>query len=133
MSLVAQCHDPTSRVHHLRNNLAIIFATAGLFDQSSLSLPARIEFNKDKSLTKAVALIVVKRNQNPVPSRTPPGTFMPWRTGIDPRDLTRTFKDFVWAENIRLERLSICSLGVAKQSRRAGPDAKLSEECSVPL
>lgn len=42
-SLHALCHDPSSRVRHLCNNLAIIFAAAGLFDHSSVRPSIRTE------------------------------------------------------------------------------------------
>ena len=132
-SLAALCHDPKSSLHHLSNNLAIIFAAAGLFKQSSLTR-IRTESKENKFFLPTVALIVLAplgRGQNLVPSPTQPGRFETYNPGIDPRDLTRTFKDFVWAENIRLERLSICPLGVANQLLR-GLD-KLPEACSVPL
>lgn len=32
--LLAKCDDPTSRISHMLNNLAIIFASAGVFDLS---------------------------------------------------------------------------------------------------
>lgn len=68
-----------------------------------------------------------------VPSPSQPGKVETYSPCIDPRELIRIFKHFVWAENVRLERLSICPLGVANQIRKEGPDAQLSESCSVPL
>ena len=134
ISLFAQCHDPTSRVRHLCNNLTIIFAAAGLFDQSSIRLTSQTELKKTPVSLPGVCLITTKTIRGKlVPSRTQPGKIKEYKANIDSRDVTRTFKDFVWAENIRLERLSICPLGVTKQIRRAGPDAQLSESCSVPL
>ena len=129
-SLVAQCHDPTYGFRHLCNNLAIIFAAAGLFKQSTLSSSIRTDLKENKVRPPAVTLIKA-RTRGIVPSRTHPGYFKTYKLGIDPRDLTRTFKDFVWAENIRLERLSICPLGLHKQLQR-GLD-ELPEACSVPL
>ena len=134
LTLFASCHDPTSRVGHLRNNLTIIFAAAGLFDQSSLRSVHRRKFKENPVSVPGVSLITMRGIRgNLVPSRTEPGKVRDYRPDIDSRDLTRTFKDFVWAENIRLERLSICQLGINAQTRRAGPDAQLSEACSVPL
>ena len=134
LTFFASCHDPTSRVGHLRNNLTIIFAAAGLFDQSSLHSLHCIRLKENELYIPGVSLITMKGIRgNLVPSRTEPGKVKDYKPNIDSRDLTRTFKDFVWAENIRLERLSICPLGVIKQLRTAGPDAQLSEACSVPL
>ena len=128
--LAALCHDTTSRVRHLRDNLAIIFAAATLFDESLLS----VSFQADSVWLPQVGLInMAYVRGNLVPSPTQPGKFKTQYPEIDPRDLTPTFKDFVWAENIRLEMLSICPLGLYKQIRREGPNAQLSEMCSVPL
>ena len=139
-ALAAQCHDPTFRVRHLCNNLAIIFAVAGLFDQSSLRTSLHTELNLHTELKEnelplpGVVLITTKGMRGKVgPSHRQPGKFINYSSNINSQDLTRTFKDFVWAENIRLERLSICPLGITKQIRKAGQNALLSEACSVPL
>ena len=133
-ALAAQCHDPTFRVRHLCNNLAIIFAVAGLFDQSSLSTSLFTELKENELPLPGVVLITTRGIRGKVgPSSRQPGKFVTYSPNINSQDLTRTFKDFVWAESIRLERLSICPLGLAKQIRRAGQDAQLSEACSVPL
>ena len=138
--LVARCHDPTSRVHLLCNNLAIIFAGAGMVNESSLRSSVHTKLIRHTKLKENevpipdVVLITMRSVPGkPVPSRTHPGKFETAIPSFDPRELTRTFKDFMWAENIRLERLSICRLGIAKQLRKARPDAQLPEACSVPL
>lgn len=136
-SLFTQIHDSTCRVMHLLDNLRIIFAAAGLYD------PNWNKFGISKSLREARSALSVSGPRlvstnwidSPcIPSLAVPGK-MERKKGLtfDPRDLLCTFKDFVWAENIRLERLSICRLGTTKQIQRAGLDAQLQEVCSVPL
>ena len=73
------------------------------------------------------------RSDEAVPSPYEPGAFERKRLTFDPRDLIHTFKDFIWAEDIRLDRLSICPLGLPKLIQRAGLDAQLPELYSVPL
>ena len=134
MCLAAQCHDSTSRIRHLRDNLKIIFAAAGLFDQSSLRYSYRIKRkDHEDSLPRVCLMTTSSLGGKLMPSRFQPGKLRTYKPLIDSRELIRTFKDFVWAENIRLERLSICPLGIIKQLRRGDPDAQLSESCSVPL
>ena len=130
LSLAAQSHDPTSRISHLRDNLKIIFAAAGLFDQSSLRSSSK---DHEVSLPRVCLMTTKPLRGKLIPSRSQPGKFSTLRPFIDSQELIRTFKDFVWAENIRLERLSICPLGIIKQLERADPDVQLSESCSVPL
>ena len=130
-NLAAQGHDPTSRVRHLRNNLAKIFAAAGLFDQSSL----RAAFGK--VYQPAVLLIRMDRRRDRsgklIPSHTQPGTVKTYVPYFDCRELVRTFIEFVGADHLRLERMSLFAVGFSMRFDRADPDAQLSESCSVPL
>ena len=48
-------------------------------------------------------------------------------------DILQKFENFVFAEDVRLEKLSLCELGLQKQIIRFGAEAQLSEVCSVPL
>lgn len=48
-------------------------------------------------------------------------------------EITQKFKDFVFAENIRLQRLSLCKLGLQTRLEKFGEETDLSEICSVPL
>ena len=52
---------------------------------------------------------------------------------FETREITRKFENFVFAENIRLERLTLCALGLMKAIEKCGAEAQLSEVCSVPL
>ena len=133
-TLLAHCYDPTYQVNHLCNNLAIIFAAAGLFDPSTQHQFRRTKLRKMGLPLPKVSLMKTSRPTYHVPSRNQPGKMEGDRSPtIDSRDLVRIFKDFVWADNIRLERLSICSLGITEQIRQLGSDARLSEACSVSL
>ena len=135
-NLRAQCHDPTSRVRHLSHNLGIIFAAAGLNDLNAMIANDRILFKSIGLPTPHVRLMNLTLIQSPelVPSRRWPGRLTQKRhPGIESQELVRDFKDFVWADNIILEKLSLCRLGLLQGIRRAGPYAQLTEVCSVPL
>lgn len=135
-TLLAQCRDPTSRVGHLMNNLAVIFEAAGLFDLSSERRWNRIHLRTMSPPLARVPLIKTSliRRKRVIPSLNQPGKVqMDTPPTIDSRDLVRIFKDFVWADSIRLERVIICSLGITTHIRDVGSDAQLSEACSVSL
>ena len=135
-TLNAICYDSTSRVSHLIDNLAIIFAAAGFLDLVSMRMSRRIQLKTTGIPLPRVSLVrmALIRSAKWVPSPTQPGK---WQKEdpptIDPRDIVRIFKDFVWAENIRLERLSICPIGLTKDIIETGSDARLVESCSVSL
>ncbi len=69
-----------------------------------------------------------------VPDHTQPGKF---RRALPPmfetKEITKKFENFVLAENVRLERLSLCELGLWRELEKRGTEAQLSEVCSVPL
>lgn len=52
---------------------------------------------------------------------------------LETKDIIQKFENFVFAEDIRLERLSLCELGLQKAIEKFGAEAQLSEVCSVPL
>lgn len=52
---------------------------------------------------------------------------------FETKDIIQKFENFVFAEDIRLERLSLCELGLQRKIRRFGTEARLQEVCSVPL
>lgn len=52
---------------------------------------------------------------------------------FETENITRKFENFVFAENIRLERLSLCKLGLLGEISRLGAEAQLQEICSVLL
>lgn len=136
VKLYAQCHESTSRLRHLCNNLAIIFAAAGLYDPSSEHPFRRNRLKTTGSPLENVSLIKTSfiRSAGVVPSPIQPGKLQQKPAPIiEPRELVRVFRDFVWAENIKLDRLSICPLGLYKRIRKEGSKARLCEECSVPL
>ncbi len=51
----------------------------------------------------------------------------------DASRLRAKYKDHIWAENARIDRLSICQLGVTGLGGGINFDATLSEVFSVPL
>lgn len=125
-TLVAKAYDPTSRIHHLCNNLAIVFAAAGLYNIFIDKVPHRIILKTMGRPLLGVPLIrtEVLRPETYIPSPTQTGKMQRKDPPvIDSRDLVRIFKDFVWADKIRLERLSICPPGLTKHVRQAGSDA----------
>ena len=134
--LSAQCYESTSRVRHLCNNLAIIFAAAGLHNPYSARPSHRIALQTTGLPLGNVSLIRTAfiRPTGLVPSREQPGKFRNRvAPEIDSRDLVRIFRDFVWADNIRLDRLSICPLGLHRLIKQEGLKARLCEDFSVPL
>lgn len=135
-TLNAQCYESTSRVHHLSNNLAIIFAAAGLHNPYSESMAHRIRLQTAGIRLGKVSLIRTDliRPKTLIPSPEQPGRLQrETPPNFDSRVLVRIFRNFVWADNIRLDRLSICPLGLYKRIRKEGSKARLREECSVPL
>ena len=130
---MAQSFDPTSLVSHLSNNLAIIFAASGLYDLSSTSLLRRIQLKTTGIPLPGASLI----NMSYIRSERDMGS--PKQSGkrkhhnnpnFDSRGVIRTFKDLGRAEIIRLERLSLCPLGITKRVRQKGYP-QLSEAYSV--
>ena len=131
----AHSHDPTYRLWHLKNNLAFIFEAAGFLNPGALPQRCRDPRKPEISLP---GVPLIRNHQiytgEVVSSPKHPGKMQRKRPEpIESRDLVRTFKDFIWADNIRLERISICPLGLYKQIRRAGQDAQLAESFTVPL
>ena len=135
-TLTAQCHDPTSRVSHLCNNLAIIFAAAGLLDLPSERYIHRVQLKTAGLTLPGVSLIRTDfiKSTEYVPFPKHPGKLQEEkRLVFDCQELIRTFRDFVFANNIRLDRLSICPLGFQRLIRRAGSEAQLPETFIVSL
>lgn len=136
-TLSTKVHDSTNRIMHLFDNLKIIFAAAGLHNPSADRFSPSVSFKEARSAPSVPGPTLV--NTNWIRRPLVPSPHEPLKLEIkeslafDPRDLLCTFKNFVWAEKIRLERLSICRLGLAKHIQRAGSNAQLQEECSVPL
>ena len=52
---------------------------------------------------------------------------------FETQDIIKKFEDFVFAENIRLEKLSLCELGLQTALGKFGAETRLPEVCSVPL
>ena len=52
---------------------------------------------------------------------------------IDARELIPRYRDFLWAETFRLERLSLCQMGVTRQGEGLDLDVQLGEVFGVPL
>ena len=132
---MAQSFDPKSRVSHLSNNLAIIFAASGLYDLSSISLLRCIQLKITGIPLPGVSLIKLSyiRSERDMASPRQSGTRNHHDKPIfDSRGIIRTFKDCVLADNIRLERLSLCPLGITKRVRQTGYP-QLSEAYSVSL
>lgn len=134
-ALSAQCYESTSCVRHLCNNLAIIFAAAGFYDLSTGSTFRRFRLKTTGSPLDKVSLVRTEftRPTTLVPSPTQSGKLQRIKPLIDSRDLVRIFRDSVWADNIRLDRLSICPLGLHRRIKQEGLKAHLSEDISVPL
>ena len=71
-------------------------------------------------------MLVQNQNDGGRMKQTLPPMFETW-------GITQKFETFVLAEEIELERLSLCELGLTKDFLRFGEEARLREICSVPL
>ncbi|CAF9914051.1 MAG: hypothetical protein ALECFALPRED_009219 [Alectoria fallacina] len=52
---------------------------------------------------------------------------------FETQDIIKKFEDFVFAENIKLEKLSLCELGLQTALEKFGAETRLQEVYSVPL
>lgn len=74
------------------------------------------------------------RPRTSIRSHIQPGKLQQERPPLfETREINQKFENFVFAENIRLERLSLCELGLLKAIEKFGAEAQLTEVCSVPL
>ena len=123
--LQASCTDTTSRINPFLDEIKQSLDLAG-FQIPKLRLP--------QPETIVLLSTMSSRPHEFIPDSKQPGKYrrvLPplFETG----DIIQKFKNFVFAEDIRLERLSLCELGLQKQIERFGAEAQLSEVCSVPL
>ena len=123
--LLASCTDPTSRLRPFLNEIRRSFDVAD-FRTASLK----------KAYDELVVLISTASN---APKTIIRDTKHPdkFRRALQPLfetlDIIKNFEDFVFAENIRLEKLSLCELGLQTALEKFGAETRLPEVCSVPL
>ncbi len=128
--LHASYTDPTSRVGAFRDEIKRSFDVAGF------QIPRYRRFRP--SDTHLITILSTKhawsRPKINVPDHAKPGKF---RRAPPPmfetKEITEKFENFVLVENVRLEKLSLCELGLWKELEKPGTEAQLSEVCSVPL
>lgn len=128
LSVVAS--DPTRRLGLLLKSIRHTFTQAGLLDY-----PGPGYFNPDEHPIRVMNL----RSKGPIVRHGKKPTKLKTKTPskIDARPLLEQFKDEVWVEGARLEKLSLCKLGLATEIMRAGGNLDsqmgLNEIFSVPL
>lgn len=121
------CTDSTSRLGPFLDEIRQSFDDAG-FDI------ARLTQTKSEHVTLLKNVHAFKGPRQIIPDHAQAGKFRraPARL-FETKDITQKFENFVFAENIKLERLSLCRLGLGKKLARFGKETQLSEVCSVPL
>ena len=125
--LNAISHDYTSRIQPFAQTLFQYFTAAGFLVAGQIPL------------TLSLRIIEMHRVKNRVPSHNPwvrklIGYNTTLARKLDARMLSEKYKDYEWAADIRLEKLSICE-GVYKDSCEGGRivGQKFRDIASIPL
>lgn len=127
-SLRTSYTDSTSRLSPFLDEIRRAFRAAGF---QTPGLRPEINHGHIKLLSTKHAS---SRPKTLVRSPKEPSKFQrPEVPRFETRNIIQKFENFVFVEDIRLERLSLCELGLGKQIERFGAEAQLSEVCSVPL
>lgn len=85
------------------------------------------------------SVILLSNMPNRPKKKSVPDLKKPGRLGrhgppvFETKDIVQKFENFAFAENFRLEKLSLCKLGLHAEIERHGADAELQEVCSAPL
>ena len=129
--LNTRSYDATHRVRNLRLRLAHAYHAAGLSPKTcprDLQTQAATGEILD-SCDALVGLVKIYTRSKIAPSKRIPGKMIKVTPPpFDARGLLERYKDHVWMENVLLDRVSICKLGIHKAD--AG---ELLEVFSVPL
>lgn len=128
--LQASYTDCTSRLAAFRDEIQRSFDVAGF----QISGFRRFRPSSQRLLTLLSTTHAWNRPKIAVPDHTQPGKVRQTPPPMfETKEITEKFENFVLAENIRLEKLSLCELGLHKRLEKFGAEAQLSEICSVPL
>ncbi|KAF2100104.1 hypothetical protein NA57DRAFT_56030 [Rhizodiscina lignyota] len=122
--LYAGPDDPSGLLLPLCKHLRTLFTDAGLMvkDDRQLKLHATV-----------LNTIYVKRSSRDRSSGHGPNARAPLR--VDATALLELYKDFVWADGVRIEKIAICKMGAKKTFDAAGNivDEAYEEVASIPL
>jgi activating signal cointegrator complex subunit 1 len=133
--------DPTYRLQPVAETIRHAFHFAG-FAFSSEILLHRDKTNRtmEEFLSTPIIQAVIMqmmRSGNIVSSFQHPGKFRQETPEVDLRDVLTEYQNHTWLENLRLEKVSLCRLGMAKEILRRGggidSDMELFEDFSIPL
>lgn len=121
------CTDSTSRLGPFLDEIRQSFDDAGFGI-------ARLTQTKSEHVTLLKNVHAFKGPREYILDHAQAGKFRraPARR-FETKDITQKFENFLFAENIKLERLSLCRLGLGKKLGRFGEETQLPEVCSVPL
>ena len=130
LRLSVKASDPTHRLRHFLKSIRHAFIEGGLLNKNDPQYP-----NPDEQPIAVMRLPyigpIVRSKKWPTKVRTKPPP------KIDARPLLERYKDEVWVEGARLEKLSLCQMGLQREITRArgsvDPQMKLNEISSVPL
>lgn len=126
--LKTSCADSTSRLRPFLDEIR------RCFDVSGFQIPGARPRNPDYLVILLSTMHAWSRSRKLVRDSEEPYKLR----AADPplfetKDITKKFENFVFAESLRLERLSLCELGLTKRIQKMGAEAQLLEVCSVPL
>ena len=128
--LHSSCTDSTSRLGAFWDEIQRSFDVAGF------QIPGYRPFRPSDQdiITLVNTMHAESRRKIIVPDHTQPGKFQEVPPPMfETKEITEKFENFVFAEDIRLEKLSLCELGLQQRLEKFGAEAQLSEICSVPL
>ena len=125
--LHALCTDSTSRLRPFLDEIRRSFDAAGF---RIAPLRQTYEFEQ-----RIVLLSTMSNRPNTIIRDTEqPDKFRRADSPLfETQDIIKKFEDFVFAENIKLEKLSLCELGLQTALEKFGAETRLQEVYSVPL
>ena len=106
--------DPTCRLYPFCLALCKSFTEAGFLIPDSRTL----------RLHATVVNTIYAKDRRAVKGRARDGKERRGNTKMDARELLKKFEDFIWADGLRLNRVSICEMGAKRVER----DGKIEEE-----
>ncbi|MCJ1460820.1 hypothetical protein MMC28_011202 [Mycoblastus sanguinarius] len=135
--LFAQVSDSTHRLGPFCLAARQAFKSAGLLHKPIGPAIESEKFNEENissSNSRATFMNtgLVPRNRD-VPSRTPGKLQKEPRSRIETKVFLTTYENHIWMKTQRLEKLSICRMGVARGGGGLDSDIELSEISSIPL
>lgn len=123
--LQASCIDSTSRLMPFLDEIRKSFDGAGF----------RIASDRQTYNELVVLLSTMSNRPNTIirDAKQPDKFRQVYPPLFETQNIIEKFEDFVFAENIKLEKLSLCELGLHTALEKFGAETHLPEVCSVPL